>query len=554
MVGEIVGCSDTRWVTTNGNTTPTAASAAKKSASKNELLTPSQRWAAIAQALFFAVAIIWLLIVCRPEASTPRIAFGLGVYVIAGTLWVRGQFAGSLGGRVWTPWWPLSLLLFVVGVVAAGLGVVYDNSSALFGGLVAAYFGGCYLVMELRRHDPPSAGTSRTWVVFVDSTRTWMAALAVLLVATGLGARFVGSVAGVVLFAGGLLLTPVPISVLSARATRHLQEEEIGRPALIIGSMAAAGALLCVAASVIALARVENRETAVILLAAAVLLLVAIVSSTGADIGVLIAIVALMGVTPPAEPAPDPFDVKTARVLVAMGDSYMSGEGAPTFIKGTDDASNECHRARSTWAAQAAKASQFNNAFLSFACSGAVTRNVRSQDGEHDDQHVPEPHPQYDEPGTQLDNYLTWKEEGLQTALVVLSLGGNDAGFSTVAQMCLAPGNCKEDGEKYWLNSLPQLEPELALVYREVRTIVAPAPVLVVGYPDPIYRPTEPGDPAADCAGISLNAGDREFVSGYLEALNDTVFEATNPYVSGQLRLFFFNEAASRPPCYFYLE
>ena len=450
-----------------------------------------------------------------------RVALALAVYVIAGTLWVRGQHADSLAGGVWTPPWWLSALLLVGGLGAGGVGIGSHSTTAVFAGIVAAYFGACFLVIQLREHDPePTSAWTRGWVV----------ALAVLLVAAGLGARWLGGssvplVAAGLLFGAGVLLAPIPLSVLSARALRRLRE---GREedTWHIRWMAVAGALLVAGAGITAYREVPGLQT-VAWLAAAVLFIVAIVSSTGADSAVLIAVLALLGITPPQEPPPPPFDVQTDQVLVAMGDSYMSGEGAHRFFQGTDDADDQCRRAPTAWAAKAAQASPFDGALLFVACSGALTRNVRSTDSAHDDQHEPAPKVQHPgEKATQLDQYLAWKKKGLEPTLVVLSLGGNDAGFSTVAQMCLAPGDCEEDGEKYWLSSLSQLEPELAAAYHEVREVVAPAPVVVVGYPDPIYRPTDADPTPADCSDISLSEADRRFVSRYLKELNDTVAEA----------------------------
>ena len=132
-------------------------------------------------------------------------------------------------------------------------------------------------------------------------------------------------------------------------------------------------------------------------------LVFAIVSGTLADVFAVLGIIALMGVTPQQEPIPEALQPgEGQRVLVALGDSYMSGEGADTYFEGTDvGGGNQCRRAPTAWAVQAAQ--RYFDGLVFLACSGARTYNVR-----HDKLGVaetPEPRPQGGEPGTQLDQY-----------------------------------------------------------------------------------------------------------------------------------------------------
>ena len=70
--------------------------------------------------------------------------------------------------------------------------------------------------------------------------------------------------------------------------------------------------------------------------------------------------------------------------IVALGDSYMSGEGAGTFFRGTDRGrSDACRRAPTAYPVRVARAlaarppARYDGACLTFvACSGARTWNI----------------------------------------------------------------------------------------------------------------------------------------------------------------------------------
>ena len=72
-------------------------------------------------------------------------------------------------------------------------------------------------------------------------------------------------------------------------------------------------------------------------------------TSTRADIVLIIAGLAVMGFTP-GDAGPQPEVGAKKHVLVAIGDSYMSGEGADTYFEGTDiGGENQCRRAPTAW-------------------------------------------------------------------------------------------------------------------------------------------------------------------------------------------------------------
>jgi len=169
------------------------------------------------------------------------------------------------------------------------------------------------------------------------------------------------------------------------------------------------------------------------------LLVVALASSTQADIAVVLGVLALLGVTPLQAALPDALRPGgREHVLVALGDSYMSGDGADIYYRGTDDGGRDmCRRSPTAWAAMAGQQRPFDGA-LFLACSGASTYNVRA-----DPSGRPRPSGQPGEDLPQLAQYRRLQEvDPFHPELVVLTVGGNDAGFATVGVMCLAPGNC----------------------------------------------------------------------------------------------------------------
>ena len=116
-----------------------------------------------------------------------------------------------------------------------------------------------------------------------------------------------------------------------------------------------------------------------------------------------------------------------AGTYVALGDSYASGLGAPPYADGTDgEGGNGCQRATGAYAHQVAD--QTGKTLDFGACAGARTKDFYQPGKE----------------AAQLDHL------NASTALVTFSIGGNDAGFSTLFSKCVtaAPlSNCSSDKE-----------------------------------------------------------------------------------------------------------
>jgi len=135
---------------------------------------------------------------------------------------------------------------------------------------------------------------------------------------------------------------------------------------------------------------------------------------------------------------------------VAQGDSYASGTGTREYY----DAA--CQRSVHSYAKQLAAQEGMNLAHV--ACSGARIPDVRAN---------------------QLGALSA------ATDLVTISIGGNDAGFSSVITRCALPWpfTCTSElnnAKNFITNTLPG---QLDSLYTEIETRAPNAQVIVVGYP-----------------------------------------------------------------------
>jgi lysophospholipase L1-like esterase len=142
-----------------------------------------------------------------------------------------------------------------------------------------------------------------------------------------------------------------------------------------------------------------------------------------------------------------------APTYVALGDSYASGTGTRSYI--SDGTS--CQRSTYAYPSLIAAARGYSLNFK--ACSGAKIPGVTNN---------------------QLGALTT------ATNYVTISVGGNDAGFSSVLTECAQPGwmsNCNgaiDTAQNYINNTLPG---KLSTLYASIKAKAPNAKVVVVGYP-----------------------------------------------------------------------
>jgi lysophospholipase L1-like esterase len=474
------------------------------------------------QTVIFALALTVLFFGAKGGAPTSRVLVLFVVFVITATIWVRGQYVESIRvhpdvttmpiGIVWSKSLLASLGLSGLGVVLMVVFLFSRWDGLGLAGAILVYFGGGYLVTLWRRG---MALTSR-WGYMLLVTGLVMAVLGFLLL--GHVPNSLNWVSLALILVPALLVLPVGLTLVSEQAIRWMSG-----PASRARSWrmwTGIGGVVLFAVSTALFAHYAKTSAVVVGMLALALLIVAVVSATQTDIVAILAVLAIMGVTPQQASVPGALSPGGhTDVLVALGDSYMSGEGASIYYKGTDDGGgDQCRRSPTSWAAMAGQLSPFG--YLDFlACSGASTDNVMS-----DSTSPPFPSAQAGEGATQLQRYLDQqKADPFTPGLVVLSIGGNDAGFSTIGIMCIAPGNC--DDKKYiWFGGLAEVQQRLELTYANVREVFPHTPVVVTAYPDPI------DERVANCGQISLSASERAFITSFLANLNSRIENVAKEY------------------------
>jgi hypothetical protein len=224
---------------------------------------------------------------------------------------------------------------------------------------------------------------------------------------------------------------------------------------------------------------------------------------------------------------------KPRDVVVAMGDSYSSGEGASvtgggdyyreTDVDGDDPPwRNACHRSRHAWSRKArmpgnaisigARADGWDPTmdYHMVACSGAQTENLLPLDGTVANSFGERGKPQYGELPQVDQGYLD-----ANTTLVTVSIGGNDARFGDVVKQCIYAAGvnlCQNSVLSGDTQPLRDAEPaiirgpvrqSIVTVLKEIRKRAPNARIVLMGYPilvENVARPCIPGLDAFEVA------------------------------------------------------
>ncbi|HET9850428.1 MAG TPA: SGNH/GDSL hydrolase family protein [Candidatus Saccharimonadales bacterium] len=198
----------------------------------------------------------------------------------------------------------------------------------------------------------------------------------------------------------------------------------------------------------------------------------------------------------------------TSRVqYLALGDSYISGEGARDYQGGTDTDDNRCHVSLVSYPYLIGGSLDYSS-YHSVACSGAVMNDLSNSSRDYIGQEdgIPKRNRTASEINTILSSFepgyldqLNFVQE-YQPQAVTLSVGGNDMGFAGILQKCVEPwqGNtCYSTyEERLQLVNLinQQVFPELVSTYQQIKHAGPPDMRLyVIGYPQIAY-------PDGDCA------------------------------------------------------
>lgn len=463
--------------------------------------------------LLFVVGAVGLVVVSASGWSLTVLYVALAFFGLVSAFFVGRQV--WLGHRA-GPWLvPTGLALSVAGVATL---IVYawvrlDVLPLL--GAVLLVLGLGWLVEAWRTaRSPGSRRHLLFWGIASLVLCTVLAAFAVVGLGQARGGWYVARlvILGVALF----VVLPIGLNLLSEYGLRRLAGRNDAAHGKTRFAVQAGTVVLAVAVMFIVFLLSREWILTAIVAASVVFLILAIVSNTHADVALVLAGLALIGAAPPEHPMPGALTAVDANTLVVLGDSYMSGEGSSSYFAGTDDAGgNQCRRAPSAYAVRVATDRFDHVAFL--ACSGARTYHVISRQDDPD--HAKG---QTGEPGTQIDQMkeLKLRNPAFQPALVVVGLGGNDAGFGTLVETCLAPGDCSTQRGRFEGN-LPNVERALIATYASLQRAFPRVPIVVVPYPEPIAD-------VQRCNGVALTKNERDFIREFIGQLNDKLGSAAS--------------------------
>jgi hypothetical protein len=222
---------------------------------------------------------------------------------------------------------------------------------------------------------------------------------------------------------------------------------------------------------------------------------------------------------------PPPEERGSGGVILAMGDSYISGQGDYTFHDGTNtrDLTEGVPCRHSPHAYPFQVGAELAMDVVSLACSGAEIDDVlyRAQ------------YPEATGVGSrpQIEQLRSLDPEVKDRVEVVLvSAGGNDVGFGTIIPACLLPADCSEKAA-FWLERARLVEGDLADLYRTLAAELPQAQVVAVPYPQLLDE--------EDC-GLAVGDAERPFVVTFEKVLNSAIVGAAEQVRGEGARLIAF--------------
>lgn len=417
----------------------------------------------------------------------------------------------------------IALVVMVVGGIVAvaewgaggGAGFALVTSIATFVGLAALFLG---------------AGAFTAWLrlrknVWLAAAVAFVVTVLVLLGVHGLGTDTTWQIA---LGGLGLLLAPVAIALFGELLIGQFDGKPPDLNALLFGLLALG--LLGAAAGLLLVTDTVPALTLLLALGGLFALIFLISATPNLDTVVLVVVLAISWAsvprTFPISHSPELVVAPGDATFAAIGDSYMSGEGAKGFYDGTNAKdSNECRRAPTAYSVllahdDAAHAHGVPARVIFLACSGAVVNDFYVQPQFSGDPIGGPSELQANgvyAPGqTQLEQLrrrIAQSRPDLAFALV--SVGGNDAHFGSIVKTCIAPGDCSVFGPR-WTALVDSLPATLDRAYRQVGEMVPKGRVIVMPYPIPVSdRP--------DCPSSTFTENERRFLVQFTNHLDDVI-------------------------------
>ncbi len=339
------------------------------------------------------------------------------------------------------------------------------------------------------------------------------------------------------LVAGGglLLLGPIGVSVTSEDALRGRiplglsPTVQTPRTFLLVG---AALATLGLVLLTVGPARLHLLLIGAVI-AFGLLFLMAVTAPADIVVGALIAAVIVGATTAGEQALEDRYGADAGeQVVVALGDSYISGEGAQKYFEGTSvKGVNECRRAPTAYAPRLLADGAFGAVgatdLVFLACSGARAAHLYEVAQGADDDTPRSADDGMDRRQLYQLAHLARLEtlDELQIKMLLVSIGGNDAGFGAIGTACAAPGNCHETPlAAQWKDELDEeVAQKIDAAYFAIAQAVAGRfPVVVVPYPVPLT----PGG----CRDSLLSPGEHNYLVSFVEELDAVIASKADKY------------------------
>jgi hypothetical protein len=221
----------------------------------------------------------------------------------------------------------------------------------------------------------------------------------------------------------------------------------------------------------------------------------------------------------------------------AVGDSYISGEGASDYRTGTNTELNKCHQSLLSY--PYLLSSRFNS-FASVACSGAEMHNIAPPTARDEKVYQTKAQPDLGSSDTALDTHLpgiVLQNDFItqdNPEAITLSIGGNDIGFADIIQKCINPFQptkysvighltCYNTYEERLelVNAINDQFPKLRSLYESMKTSGAgDRRVYVIGYPQIIKS-------GGDCGGnVAMNASETLLARDLIDYLDGVIRQA----------------------------
>jgi hypothetical protein len=216
---------------------------------------------------------------------------------------------------------------------------------------------------------------------------------------------------------------------------------------------------------------------------------------------------------------------------LALGDSYISGEGEFQYKTGTDTAINFCHQSALSY--PFIIGADLFNQYNSVACSGAVAEDIVSQSRDYTGQ-IKDGIPKKQRDVTPiLTNFEAGKlaqwefVKKYQPRVVTLSIGGNNIGFGKILQECITDNvvhkTCFDTYDKRMrlVQTIAKSYSDLRNTYSLIQQMDPGVQLYVIGYPQIVTH--------GSCgANVQLNDTDIDLAQNLITYLDWTIQQAAS--------------------------